>query len=723
MKVPGDRRQRLILAAETRTSLRHPHLLPARVARDDRGRVQILLQRQPAPTLSEVLASGPLDLRTSLRLLYGVASAVDALSKAGLVARELTPDRILVSPRRGGILADSGIPLDLLPPDTSPDDPAAAYRSPEELAGLPIDARSNVYSLGAVFLATLTAPDGERLALPAPANAVVGRAMANEPDKRYANPREFIVTMTSASGLRRRAGKDGKRSPPAAPEREAAAVTDRSRPPGPSASARAVGLPKSGKAPPAPAHGESPETRPRPLPDEGESRPAPVRGGPTIDALPMVRPGAAAHQSVSTRHKPAQTTRRSEARPPLPSPAAVRTRPERRVGSPRRETPHSRPRLRVPTLPRLTVPSMPRLSVPSLPRLSVPSLPRLSVPSLPRLQAPSLARGRAPGATGLRATAKSRLSLPTLPRLRVPDIARLQAPARIGAAATLFGLAVIGFFLVGMLLGRHTGDEPQPAPIERSSFAVELPSGWGETKVASAGAIELSAPVAAAPRGEGGAGLVVARVPDIVMLDRRFRAELGAQGQRTEIRLGRLQAWRYAGLRTKRGLVATAYLAPTTGNPLLFICHATPSDARARLAECEDIGSTVALRGERPASLAAVTRHKEQLVSVMASLRRERLRGRRQLAEVELAADQAVAARDLERTYKEAASHLARGEPPAGTTNIDDLVGSLRLTASAYGELAEAAADADEAGFRAASKAVLEGEEAVRRDAVDPKPA
>ena len=98
-------------------------------------------------------------------------------------------------------------------------------------------------------------------------------------------------------------------------------------------------------------------------------------------------------------------------------------------------------------------------------------------------------------------------------------------------------------------------------------------------------------------------------MPDIVTLDRRFLTESAAQGRRTEVRLGRLEAWRYAGLRAKRGLVATAYLAPTTGDPLLFICHAPRSDARARLAECEDIASTVALRGDRPASLAAVTRH------------------------------------------------------------------------------------------------------------------
>jgi hypothetical protein len=287
----------------------------------------------------------------------------------------------------------------------------------------------------------------------------------------------------------------------------------------------------------------------------------------------------------------------------------------------------------------------------------------------------------------------------------------------------LFGLLVVGFFLGGMLLARGSGDESQRALIERSSFAVKLPTDWGETRVARRAGIKLSAPLAAAPLGEAGAGLVIARVPDIVTLDRRFRAEAGGEGERTGVRLGRLEAWRYTGLRAKRGVVATAYLAPTTGEPLLFICHAPRSEARARLAECEGIASTVALRGDRPVSLAEVTRHREQLASAMASLRRDRLHLRRQLAGVELAADQARAARELERTYKKAATRLARGESPSGATDLDNLVGSLRLTANAYRELADAAADADKAGYRAASEAVLEGEEAVRRDAADTDPA
>jgi serine/threonine protein kinase len=717
MKPPNEQRQRFLLAAGTRTSLSHPHLIPARAVRDDRGRVRILLQRQQAPTLSELLASGPVDIRTSLRLLFGVATAVEVLSKAGLVARDLKPDRILVCPRRGGILADPGIPLELLPRESSPDDPDWVYRSPEEQAGLPIDARSNVYSLAAVFEATVTAPDGERLALPAPAKAVIGRAMAIDPARRYASPPEFIVTLASAFGFRQRTDGGEERSAAATREGEASTATERPSVHEAPASTRPVTSPPplDAQPEPPPVESKSHGTQPRRPADQNGSRPA--------------------HEQLV----PAPTRPRRTPAEPVRSEATGRPRPEPSAGSAGGETRRVRPRLRVPTLPRLAMPTLPRLRASSLPRLALPalprlrasSLPRLALPALPRLRASSLPRLALPALPRLRASSLPRLRTPKLPsfrapaigRLSAPTLPRLRAPNRMSAAAVAFGLGVVGLFLVGMLLGRDAGEKPQAALLERSSFTVVLPAGWGETKVAQAGGIKLSAPVAAAPLGEGGAGLVVARVPEIVTLDERFRAELAANGRRTEVGLGRLQAWRYAGLPAKRGLVATAYVAPTTGDPLLFICHAPRSDARPRLAECEEIASTVALRGDRPASLAAVTRHEEQVVSVMARLRRERLLGRRHLAGVELASDQARAARDLERTYKEAAARLARGEPPAGTTDLDDLVGTLRLTASAYGELADAAADADKADYRAASEAVLEGEEAVRREAADPKPA
>jgi hypothetical protein len=303
-----------------------------------------------------------------------------------------------------------------------------------------------------------------------------------------------------------------------------------------------------------------------------------------------------------------------------------------------------------------------------------------------------------------------------MPRVRAPS---LSLP-KVSPVVVLFGLAVIGCFTTGILLGRTAGDGAEASEIKHSSFTIKLPENWGETRVVSSGGIKLSDPVAAAPFGEGGAGMVVGRVPDVLSLDRRFSAQVEGEGLRTKMRLGRLKAWRYAGLEPRPGLVATSYLTPTSGGALLVICHAARRHARVRLSECEDIASSIALRHERPASLAPVERYGEKVGAVMASLRRERGRAREQLAKAVLADDQAAAARELEGTYRDAAKSLEGVEAPAGTKPVSGLVKSMRTTATAYGQLAQAAGQADADGYRMAREAVIDGEAAVRRDAATP---
>jgi hypothetical protein len=101
----------------------------------------------------------------------------------------------------------------------------------------------------------------------------------------------------------------------------------------------------------------------------------------------------------------------------------------------------------------------------------------------------------------------------------------------------------------------------------------------------------------------------------------------------------------------------------------------------------------------------------------MTTLRRERLPGRRRLLEMELAAGQARVARELESAYLEAASRLEQTDAPAGAPTLYDIVGSMRATAGAYGQLEDAAADLNEARYQAASEAVIAGEKAVEEEA------
>jgi hypothetical protein len=122
------------------------------------------------------------------------------------------------------------------------------------------------------------------------------------------------------------------------------------------------------------------------------------------------------------------------------------------------------------------------------------------------------------------------------------------------------------------------------------------------------------------------------------------------------------------------------------------------------------MASTLDLTGARWAGLSTIERRRETIERAMAPLRRGRLAARERLAKTELAPAQAKAARELERIYEHAADDLARG-----TSAPEALVRSLRATAGAYGDLAQAAAHRNREAYRVAGRAVLEDEAAVRR--------
>jgi hypothetical protein len=196
-----DRRARLLRAAAKRAALRHPHVLPARVVDAGGGRSRLVVQPSTSPTLRTVLERGPLSTKHAVALIVGVARAVDAFAREGLVARELNPDAILVHRRRGAIVTDYGMPPGLIGRMTAERDASRAYRSPEEREGRELTARSSVYSLGALLVTALTAaPAPEQLGpqqarrtrdVPPTIESVIAQAMEADPNRRYADVTEM----------------------------------------------------------------------------------------------------------------------------------------------------------------------------------------------------------------------------------------------------------------------------------------------------------------------------------------------------------------------------------------------------------------------------------------------------------------------------------------------------------------------------------------------------
>jgi len=146
-------------------------------------------------TLSQRLSDGPIPAAEALRYATGIAEQLCDLHESGRVHGTLTPDAIRLS--------GTGVEI-----AETPDDAAAAlYAAPEVLAGHPADARSDVYSLGAILYAMLhgrhpldtaadTEPDGTFAPTGnAPLDRFLGQTLARDPAARLQRMRKVILEL------------------------------------------------------------------------------------------------------------------------------------------------------------------------------------------------------------------------------------------------------------------------------------------------------------------------------------------------------------------------------------------------------------------------------------------------------------------------------------------------------------------------------------------------
>jgi tetratricopeptide (TPR) repeat protein len=186
-----EARKRLLREARAAAALDHPNICTIHEVGDEAGRNFIVMQYIEGETLSARLRRGPLSVRAALDLAYGIATALDAAHRRGVIHRDLKPQNIMITTSGAAKLLDFGIarlqPLRGEDPNarTSTElEPlrlagTPAYMAPEVLQGRPADARSDLFSMGVVLYECLTGAQPFRGHTP---HEVWGRVLHVEPE-------------------------------------------------------------------------------------------------------------------------------------------------------------------------------------------------------------------------------------------------------------------------------------------------------------------------------------------------------------------------------------------------------------------------------------------------------------------------------------------------------------------------------------------------------------
>ena len=163
-------RRRLIREARAAAALEHPNICGVHeVIVDPDGRACIVMQYAPGQTLAEKLTGGPLEVREALSIAADVAAALAAAHKQDIIHRDVKPQNIMLGADHGAKLLDFGLAVQRHPGNAVVTDTTATsltspgvlvgtlpYMSPEQVAQRPLDARTDLFSLGAVLFECLT---------------------------------------------------------------------------------------------------------------------------------------------------------------------------------------------------------------------------------------------------------------------------------------------------------------------------------------------------------------------------------------------------------------------------------------------------------------------------------------------------------------------------------------------------------------------------------------
>ncbi|HWV48601.1 MAG TPA: Stk1 family PASTA domain-containing Ser/Thr kinase [Microbacterium sp.] len=225
-------RTRFRLEAQAASRMSHPSIVRVFDAGEDASAAQpvpyIVMELVEGTLLKAIIADGPVPAADAVRYVDGILEALEYSHKAGVIHRDIKPGNVMVTHKGQVKVMDFGIARAVSDSSSTVAETTqiigtAAYFSPEQAKGEPVDGRTDLYSTGVVLYELLTGrqpfrgdspvavayqhvsetpvpPTEVNELSPGALDPIVLRALAKDPYQRYPDAASFRAALDTAFG-------------------------------------------------------------------------------------------------------------------------------------------------------------------------------------------------------------------------------------------------------------------------------------------------------------------------------------------------------------------------------------------------------------------------------------------------------------------------------------------------------------------------------------------
>jgi serine/threonine-protein kinase len=220
-----DLMERFMREIKVQARLAHPNIASLHNALRIDNQLLMVMEFVEGRTLHSVLRQGPLDPPAAIDIVLQILSALEYAHAQGVVHRDIKPANIMLTQTGVVKLMDFGIAR-----SASDDNPltqtgaavgSVYYMSPEQVQGLPVDARADLYSAGVLLYEMTTgvrpitgegsyavmnghlhtiprAPSSVNPRLPEPLSLAILKALEKSKESRFQSARRFADSLLAA---------------------------------------------------------------------------------------------------------------------------------------------------------------------------------------------------------------------------------------------------------------------------------------------------------------------------------------------------------------------------------------------------------------------------------------------------------------------------------------------------------------------------------------------